>query len=146
MGEMRQWSVGKVALLACATVLLAVAPVNAAPPSIREVAGTYGNIAHAAYEDALIMARRLKAAIGKLVAKPSAATLDEARAAWRAARIPYMQTEAYRFGNEIVDDWEGKVNSWPLDEGLIDYVDMKSYRAGSDSNPLYTANVTPTRR
>ena len=45
-----------------------------------------------------------------------------ARAAWVAARIPYMQTEAFRFGNKIVDDWEGKVNSWPLDEGLIDYV------------------------
>ena len=45
-----------------------------------------------------------------------------ARAAWVAARIPYMQTEAFRFGNTIVDDWEGKVNSWPLDEGLIDYV------------------------
>ncbi|MEL6100891.1 MAG: imelysin family protein, partial [Pseudomonadota bacterium] len=32
-------------------------------------------------------------------------------------------TEVYRFGNAIVDDWEGKVNAWPLDEGLIDYVD-----------------------
>ena len=28
-----------------------------------------------------------------------------------------MQTEAFRFGNAIVDDWEGRVNSWPLDEG-----------------------------
>ena len=38
-----------------------------------------------------------------------------------------MQTEGYRFGNKIVDDWEGNVNSWPLDEGLIDYVDKASY-------------------
>ena len=37
--------------------------------------------------------------------------------------VPYQQTEAYRFGNAIVDDWEGRVNAWPLDEGLIDYVD-----------------------
>ena len=36
-----------------------------------------------------------------------------------------QQTEAYRFGNAIVDDWEGKVNAWPLDEGLIDYVDAE---------------------
>jgi uncharacterized iron-regulated protein len=25
----------------------------------------------------------------------------------------------YRFGNPIVDDWEGKGDAWPLDEGLI---------------------------
>ena len=36
-----------------------------------------------------------------------------------------MQTEAFRFGNKIVDDWEGRVNSWPLDEGLIDYVSAR---------------------
>ncbi|TIR59477.1 MAG: peptidase, partial [Mesorhizobium sp.] len=59
---------------------------------------------------------------------------------WKAARVPYQQTEVYRFGNKIVDDWEGKVNSWPLDEGLIDYV-AKSYGTESDENSLYTANV-----
>jgi putative iron-regulated protein len=67
-----------------------------------------------------------------------------AREAWRAARIPYQQTEVYRFGNAIVDDWEGRVNSWPLDEGLIDYVD-KSYGTESDENPLYTANVVANK-
>ncbi|TIW51033.1 MAG: peptidase, partial [Mesorhizobium sp.] len=56
------------------------------------------------------------------------------------SRVPYQQTEVYRFGNKIVDDWEGKVNSWPLDEGLIDYV-AKSYGSESDTNSLYTANV-----
>lgn len=63
-----------------------------------------------------------------------------ARGAWRAARAPYQQTEAYRFGNKIVDEWEGKVNAWPLDEGLIDYV-AASYGTKSDENPLYAANV-----
>jgi putative iron-regulated protein len=33
------------------------------------------------------------------------------------------------------------VNAWPLDEGLIDYVDTASYGDSSDENPLYTANV-----
>jgi putative iron-regulated protein len=51
-----------------------------------------------------------------------------------------MQTEAYRFGNALVDDWEGKVNAWPLDEGLIDYVDP-GYGTQSGSNPFYTANA-----
>ncbi|MEP4433495.1 MAG: imelysin family protein, partial [Hyphomicrobiales bacterium] len=53
---------------------------------------------------------------------------------------PYQQTEVYRFGNAIVDDWEGRVNAWPLDEGLIDYVDA-SYGVENDENTLYAANV-----
>ncbi len=51
-----------------------------------------------------------------------------------------MQTEAFRFGNKIVDDWEPRVNSWPLDEGLIDYVSQE-YVDQSPANDLYVANV-----
>ncbi len=101
---------------------------------------TYADIAHAGYEDSLITARALDSAIDALLAGPSEATLNAARAAWIAARVPYQQTEVYRFGNAIVDDWEGKVNAWPLDEGLIDYVDA-SYGSESDENALYTVNV-----
>ena len=79
--------------------------------------------------------------IQALVANPSADSLNAARAAWLAARVPYQQTEVYRFGNPIVDDWEGRVNAWPLDEGLIDYVDTGRYGEASDMNLLYTANV-----
>ncbi len=39
-----------------------------------------------------------------------------------ATRVPYQQPGRFRFGNPTVDDWEGKVNAWPLGEGLIDYV------------------------
>ena len=60
--------------------------------------------------------------------------------AWIAARVPYQQSEAFRFGNAMVDDWEGKVNAWPLDEGLIDYV-ATGYGSESDENPFYTANI-----
>ena len=74
------------------------------------------------------------------LASPSAEGLQAAKEAWLAARVPYQQTEAYRFGNSVVDDWEGRVNAWPLDEGLIDYVDA-SYGTESDENDLYTANV-----
>ncbi len=121
--------------------LLAVLPAAAvAAVDKAAVATTYGDIAQAMYEDALARAKTLDAAVGALVAGPSAATLDAAKAAWLAARKPYQQTEAYRFGNAIVDDWEGKVNAWPLDEGLIDYVDA-AYGNDSEENPLYTANV-----
>jgi putative iron-regulated protein len=82
----------------------------------------------------------LQRAIDQLIAAPSATNLEAARAAWKAARVPYQQTEVYRFGNATVDAWEGKVNSWPLDEGLIDYV-AGSYGDASDENPYYTANI-----
>jgi putative iron-regulated protein len=75
-----------------------------------------------------------------LIDMPSGQTLSEARNAWLQARVPYQQTEVYRFGNPVVDDWEGKVNAWPLDEGLIDYVDA-SYGQESEENDFYTANV-----
>lgn len=106
----------------------------------KAVIKTYSDIALAGYEDSLTTAKALDAAVDALIAKPSAETLDAAKAAWKAARIPYQQTEAFRFGNAIVDDWEGRVNAWPLDEGLIDYVD-KAYGTESDENSLYTANV-----
>ncbi len=107
----------------------------------RAVLETYADIAAAGYADSLASARTLDAAIDALIAAPSESTLIAARAAWLAAREPYQQTEVYRFGNAIVDDWEGKVNAWPLDEGLIDYVDAGFYGEESDENLLYTANV-----
>ncbi len=100
----------------------------------------YCNMGYAAFSDSYKAAMSLRQDIAVFLAKPTERNLERARASWRAARIPYQQTEVYRFGNPIVDDWEGKVNAWPLDEGLIDYVDRKSY-GSSDENPFYTANI-----
>ncbi|HEY9038406.1 MAG TPA: imelysin family protein [Roseovarius sp.] len=105
-----------------------------------EVLTTYADIAAAGFEDSATAARTLKEAVMALTDAPSAEALHAARAAWIAARVPYQQTEVYRFGNPIVDDWEGKVNAWPLDEGLIDYVDA-AYGGASDENDLKALNV-----
>ncbi|WP_055045484.1 imelysin family protein [Devosia sp. A16] len=118
---------------------------NAAEPTADAILKTYADIALAGYEDALTTAKALDAATDALIANPSEATLNAARDAWRASRPSYQQTEAYRFGNAIVDEWEGRVNAWPLDEGLIDYVDA-SYGTESDENGLYTANVIANTR
>jgi putative iron-regulated protein len=114
-------------------------------PSVEAILDNYANIALAGYEDSLTTAKALDTAVDALIAKPTAETLEAARTAWKAARIPYQQTEAYRFGNAIVDDWEGRVNAWPLDEGLIDYV-APSYGTESDENTLYTANVIANKK
>ncbi|MCP5413845.1 MAG: peptidase [Chromatiaceae bacterium] len=104
----------------------------------------YADLAHAMYSDALTGAQALQQQVDAFLARPTEQNLAAARTAWVAARHPYQQTEAYRFGNPIVDDWEGKVNAWPLDEGLIDYT-AASYGGESDENPLYTANVIANR-
>lgn len=126
------------ALLATSAAIFA-GPAFAAP-SAKEVLTHYTDLAEAKFQDALTTAKALDAAIDALIAKPSEETLKAARAAWIAARPSYQQTEVYRFGNPIVDEWEGKVNAWPLDEGLIDYVDA-AYGTESDGNSLYVANV-----
>ena len=133
----------RVSLLLGASVL--TLPAFAAEPSAEDILKTYADIALAGYEDALTTARALDAATDALIASPSDETLAAARDAWRAARPSYQQTEAFRFGNPIVDDWEGRVNAWPLDEGLIDYVDA-SYGTESDENSLYTANIIANRK
>ncbi len=118
------------------------APAGAAdqPVDPGAVVETYADIAEATYADSLIKARDLAAAIDRLLAEPSATSQAAAKEAWLAARVPYQQSEAYRFGNPRVDDWEGRVNAWPLDEGLIDYV-ATSYGSESDENQYYVANV-----
>jgi putative iron-regulated protein len=120
-------------------VLLGITPASA-ESAPKDVLKTYADIAQAGYTDSLDTAKTLKLAVDAFLAKPTEDNLRGARAAWIDARIPYMQTEAYRFGNAIIVDWEGKVNAWPLDEGLIDYV-AESYGTDSPENALYVANV-----
>lgn len=109
--------------------------------SSQEVLKTYADIAEAVYEDSLDTAKVLRSVIHNFVNNPTEQNLQDAKDAWLAARVPYQQSEVYRFGNPIVDDWEGKVNAWPLDEGLIDYVESNSYGDQSDENENYVSNV-----
>jgi len=127
-------------MLAALALSVSSQAIRAAEPAPEAILESYADIALAGYEDALSTARALDAAVEALLANPGEETLTAAREAWKAARNPYQQTEAFRFGNAVVDEWEGRVNAWPLDEGLIDYVDA-GYGSESDENGLYTANV-----
>lgn len=77
-----------------------------AQTSPEAVLDTYADIAEAAYGDSLSTARALSGAVDALIASPSDETLAAAKAAWITARVPYQQTEVFRFGNAIVN--EGK--------------------------------------
>ncbi|MCD9505174.1 imelysin family protein [Photobacterium phosphoreum] len=106
------------------TIAAAIAslPLMAQATTKAEVVTHYADLAHSVYSDALVTAQTLDKTIAAMIANPSPQTLTAARVAWKAARVPYQQSEVFRFGNGVVDDWEGQLNAWPLDEGLIDYV------------------------
>ena len=124
------------------SAILCTAAVIASPAFADKAAvlDTYADIALAKYSDSLTTAQSLLEAVTALTDTPSAENLQAAKDAWLAARVPYQQTEVYRFGNAIVDDWEGKVNAWPLDEGLIDYVDA-TYGGATDENEYAVLNI-----
>lgn len=92
----------------------------------------YAALVEQNYADTVAEARKLKVAVDALVAAPSASALTAAQEAWRAARVPYGQSEAFRFYDGPIDapgeGPEGRVNPWPLDEAYLDRV------AGHDSD------------
>ncbi|MGP4863836.1 imelysin family protein [Psychrobacter sp. T6-5] len=115
---------------------------------------SYANMAHAAYKDSLDTAKVLQAAVDTYVATPTQANLDAAKAAYKAARQPYSQTEIFRFDEGFVtandkrainsiDSWEGQINAWPLDEALIDYVsDDYEGEYNSQENIINSDSIT----
>lgn len=66
--------------------------VLAAPPALAQdkadLLDTYADIAQAGYEDSLVKARELRAAVDALLSGPSADTLAAARQAWLRSRVP----------------------------------------------------------
>lgn len=111
-----------ISLASAVSLALSGSLAKAAEVTQQQVVAHYADVAHAVFEDSLIAAQQLENTIDTFLASPSEANLALVKQAWRAARVPYQQSEVFRFGNTIVDDWEGQLNAWPLDEGLIDYV------------------------
>lgn len=108
-----------------------VEEVEVTPEQVKE---NYVAMAYAAYSDSLTTATALQTAVNAFLADPTEANLEIAKAAYKDARIPYQQSEIMRWDTSItleqdlasdgglasVDEWEGQVNAWPLDENHID--------------------------
>ena len=100
-------------------------------PAFREDAEAavegYVHVVADSYRDALAAAEVMQADIDAFLAAPSAGGLAAARESWLAAREVYGQTEVYRFYGGPIDaepeNLEARINSWPLDEAYIDYVE-----------------------
>lgn len=93
--------------------------------TIKNSISNYSEHVHATYSETLRRAELLRSAIYEFTATPSIMTQSVAKESWKYAREAYGQTEAFRFYNGPIDrdgGPEGHLNSWPLDEGYIDYV------------------------
>ena len=130
--------------------------------TISAITATYVDIAYAAYDDSLTAAEALQVLVDAFIASPTEENLLLAKAAYKELRVPYQQSEIMRFDSIItvgedldedggpasVDEWEGQVNAWPLDENHIDSliagsddinIDLLLAQNGADDND---ANVT----
>jgi putative iron-regulated protein len=113
----------------------------------RAVIETYANIVLATYDDSIETARALDRAVDELIANPSERTLEAARESWKAARIPYGYSEAFRFyGGPIDNEEDGpepRLNGWPLDENHIDAVQLDAYNAAPGANIIGNVEQFP---
>lgn len=103
----------------------------------KEALAQYANIVRASYDDSYNTALTLKQAVDAFLAAPSDAGFQACKAAWIACRVPYNQTDAFRFYAGPIDDAdgpEGFLNAWPLDESYVDYV-QGNPAAGVINNP-----------
>ena len=111
-------------------------PVEPVEITTEQVKDNYVAMAYAAYSDSLTTAQALQSAINAFIASPTEENLTAAKAAYKDARVPYQQSEILRWDTSItlesnlandggpasVDEWEGQVNAWPLDENHIDSI------------------------
>jgi len=130
--------------------------------TLELIADNHADIAYAAYSDSKTAALALQESVNTFIAAPSEDNLLAAKAAYKAIRAPYQQSEIMRFDSIItvgknldsdggpasVDEWEGQVNAWPLDENHINTiiagsevinVELLLSQNGADDND---ANVT----
>jgi predicted lipoprotein len=86
----------------------------------RVVIPTYGDM------EAKVQA--LKTAVDAFNVSGTQADLDKACNAWRAARVPWEQSESFLFGPADYEQLDPSLDSWPLDkDGLDQLLDSQSW-------------------
>ncbi|MEM6398370.1 MAG: imelysin family protein [Bacteroidota bacterium] len=103
----------------------------------EQVIEHYADFVLASYRAAKADAEAMREFLKTFTNDPTAENFEAAKEAWLAARESYGPTEAFRFAGgpiDVIDGEEGPeafINSWPLDEGYIDYVQ------DADGNNIY---------
>lgn len=112
---------------------------------VTATVSTYTSIVLAGYSDSLAALNTLIGAIDAFVKEPSDAALSEAKGKWIAARLPYLQTEVFRFYDGPIDGKNGiesLINAWPMDEAYVDYV-KGNPDSGVVNDPARYPDLTP---
>ncbi len=112
-------------MLACLVLSASIMPCFAQTQTIKSSIENYGQLVHSTYAETLERAKLLQTALKNFTETPSVMTQNIAKESWIHAREAYGQTEVFRFYNGPIDrdgGPEGLLNSWPLDEAYIDYV------------------------
>ncbi len=112
-----------------------VTPLPVVDTAAMAVVANYADIVYASYGDALSGVTTLQSAVTQFTQNPTAGGLEACKEAWKAARIPYGQTEAYRFYDGPIEEVEGFINAWPLDESFVDYT-IDDSTSGIINNPV----------
>ncbi|HLK37997.1 MAG TPA: imelysin family protein [Polyangiaceae bacterium] len=113
--------VGACAVATTCWVLAACGSSSRAPDPIAGVVHQYAVDLDANYKDSITQAMALQKAVNAFVQSPSAAGLAACQAAWLDAHQRYGQSEYSRFYGGPIDQVQGGVNEWPIDESFIDY-------------------------
>lgn len=91
---------------------------------------TYSEIAYRTYGDSVTTAKGFQTELNNgLATEQTEANLAALKTAWLDMRVPFLQTEAFRFSETPIDspnyfavseEIEGDLNAWPLDEVYLD--------------------------
>ena len=113
----------------------------------KQLAISYANLVSHYYSETYKQSKFMLIAIKKFLDNPNIANLDNAKIRWIEARKIYGITEAFRFYGGPIDGTneygeegpEGLINSWPLNEAYIDYVEGNP-KAGIVNDLAYQIN------
>jgi len=120
---------------------------NTNTANTNKLAESYANLVSNYYEETAKKTNSMLLAINDFLNDPNEFSLENAKNKWISAREVYGITEAFRFYGGPIDGTnvygeegpEGLINSWPLNEAYIDYVEGNP-EAGIINNLLYQIN------
>src|ERR1700690_566366 len=93
---------------------------SAKPDPAADVARQYAVNLDANYKDAVTQIAALKSAVDAFVASPSADGIAACQQAWLTAHQWFGHSEYSRFYGGPIDQAQGGMNEWPIDENFMD--------------------------